>query len=187
MEALIGIIVGLGLAASCGFRVFVPMLVMSIAAKAGHLHLSEGWSWIGSWPALVCFGVATLVEIGGYCIPWIDNLLDTLSSPAAVIAGTIAAAACVSDMSPWLKWATAIIAGGGAAAVVQSLTVAVRGTSTAATGGIGNPIVAMVELALSAFFSIFAIVAPILAILLLCVVGYFLVRRLTKRKIGVAQ
>ncbi|HUY90499.1 MAG TPA: DUF4126 domain-containing protein [Pirellulales bacterium] len=181
-ESLIGAIVGIGLAASCGFRVFVPMLVMSIAAKAGQLELTDGWGWIGSWPAIVCFGVATLVEFGGYCIPWLDNLLDAAASPAAVIAGTIATAACVSEMSPWLQWSTAIIAGGGAAGLVQSLTVAVRGTSTATTGGLGNPIVAAVEFVSSAVLSVLAIIAPILAVLLLCVVAYLLIRRFTRRK-----
>src|SRR5215469_1550912 len=97
-EPLIGVLVGVGLAASCGFRVFVPMLVMSVAARAGQLELGEGWSWIASWPAIIGFGVATLVEIGGYCIPWLDNLLDTLASPAAVIAGTLLTAACVSNL-----------------------------------------------------------------------------------------
>src|SRR5262245_31655769 len=110
-ETGIGVIVGVGLAASCGFRVFVPMLVMRIAAQAAHLHLEGRWSWIARWPAILCFRWSTLIEVGGYCIPCLDNLLDTLATPAAVIAGTVVTAACVSDMSPWLQWSTAIIVG----------------------------------------------------------------------------
>ena len=181
-ESLIGVIVGVGLAASCGFRVFVPMLVMSIAVKGGQIELAEGWDWIGSWPAIVCFGVATFIEVGGYCVPWLDNLLDVAASPAAVIAGTISTAACVSEMSPWLQWSTAIIAGGGAAGLVQSLTVAVRGTSTATTGGIGNPIVTAVEFVASAVLSVLAVIAPILGLLLFCVVTILLIRRLAWRR-----
>lgn len=181
-ESLIGIVVGIGLAASCGFRVFVPMLVMSIATKAGQLELADGWNWIGSWPAIVCFGIATLAEVAGYCVPWIDNVLDAAASPAAVVAGTISTAACVSDMSPWLQWSTAIIAGGGAAGLVQTLTVAVRGTSTATTGGLGNPIVAVIEFVISAFLSVLAVLAPILAVTILSVVAFLLVRRFTMRK-----
>jgi hypothetical protein len=182
-ETIIGMIVGVGLAASCGFRVFVPMLVMSVAAKAGQLDIDGGWNWIASWPAIVCFGVATLAEVGGYCIPWLDNLLDSLASPAAVIAGTVATAACVSDMSPWLQWSTAIIVGGGAAGAVQSVTVAARGASTATTGGIGNPLIAIFELVMSAILSLMAVVAPILALILLATVMFFLVRRFARRKV----
>src|SRR4051812_9804505 len=101
METLLGGLVGVGLAASCGFRVFVPLLVMSIAVKAGQLDLSDGWTWLGSWPALIAFTVAALIEVCGYYILWLDHLLDTIASPAAVVAGTIATAACVSDLSPF--------------------------------------------------------------------------------------
>ncbi len=181
-ESLMGILVGVGLAASCGFRVFVPMLVMSVAARAGQLEFSEGWSWIGSWPAIACFGVATLVELCGYCVPWIDNLLDAAASPAAVIAGTVATAACVSEMSPWLQWSTAIIAGGGTAAGIQSLTVAVRGASTATTAGFGNPLVAFIENAMSLVLSVLAVIVPILALVLLGFVTLLLVRRFTRRR-----
>jgi hypothetical protein len=117
----------------------------------------------------------------------LDNLLDTLASPAAVIAGTVATAACVTDMSPWLKWATAIIAGGGAAGAIQTLTVVARGASTATTGGIGNPLVAMAELTMSAILSLLAVVAPVLAIILLLVVTFFLVRRFARRKHAVTK
>lgn len=181
-DALLGVIVGVGLAASCGFRVFVPMLVMSIAAKAGQLELHDGWNWIGSGQAIVCFGVASLVEVCGYFIPWFDNLLDSMASPAAVIAGTILAAACVSEMSPWLQWSIAIIAGGGSAGAVQSLTVAARGASTATTGGIGNPLVAVTELATSAVLSVISVVAPILAAILLAFAVVLFVRRFARRR-----
>src|SRR5262245_61527299 len=77
-------LVGLGLAAACGFRVFVPLLVMGIAVRGGALELAEGWSWIGSLPALISFGVATLLEVAGFYIPWVDNVLDAAASPAAV-------------------------------------------------------------------------------------------------------
>ena len=182
METLFGIIIGVGLAASCGFRVFVPMLVMSVAVKAGQLELSDGWSWIGSWPAVICFGVATVTEIVGFYIPWLDHVLDTMASPAAVIAGTIAAAACVSDMSPLLQWSTAIIAGGGVAGVVQSTTVLARSASTVTTGGVGNFVVSTAELVMSFFLSIFAVVVPVVACLVLCIVAFWVVRLYFRRR-----
>ena len=182
METLFGVLVGVGLAASCGFRVFVPLLVMSVAVKAGQLEVSDGWSWIGSWPAVISFGVATFTEVLGFYIPWLDNLLDTIASPAAVVAGTVATAACVSDMSPLLEWSTAIIAGGGVAADVQSTTVLARGASTAATGGLGNFVVSTIELVTSFTLSVLAVVVPVVAGLMLCIVGFWVVRVFLRRR-----
>src|SRR2546425_4190452 len=116
METLLSVCVGIGLSAACGFRVFVPLVVMSIAALTGHLTLARGFEWVGSYPALVAFSVATCVEIAGYYVPWVDNLLDTIATPAAIIAGTLMTASLVTDLSPFLKWTLAIIAGGGGAA-----------------------------------------------------------------------
>src|ERR1043165_470437 len=101
MDTALSICVGVGLSAACGFRVFVPLLIMSIASISGHLHLAQGFAWIGSYPALIAFGVATVLEIAGYYIPWLDHLLDTMATPAAIVAGTIVTASFVTGMSPF--------------------------------------------------------------------------------------
>src|SRR3979409_2491408 len=123
METIFSACLGIVLSAACGFRVFVPLLIMSIAALSGHLHLAHGFEWIGSYPALVAFSVATCLEVAGYYFPWVDHLLDTIATPAAIVAGTIVTASMVADVSPFLKWTLAIIAGGGAAGMVQGTTV----------------------------------------------------------------
>ena len=106
VDTLLSVLIGVGLAAACGFRVFVPLLVMSLASRAevGHLSLGPGFAWIGSTPALVAFSVATLLEIAGYYIPWVDNLLDTVATPTAIVAGILVTASAVTDMSPFLRW-----------------------------------------------------------------------------------
>src|SRR6185503_12680871 len=119
METVLSICVGIGLSAACGFRIFVPLLALSIAALSGHVHLSSGFAWIGTTPALIALSVATALEIAAYYVPWLDHALDTIATPAAVIAGTMTTAALVTDVSPFLKWTLAIIAGGGAAGLVQ--------------------------------------------------------------------
>src|SRR6266567_1902562 len=164
METLLSICVGIGLSAACGFRVFVPLLVMSIAALSGHLTLAHGFEWIGSYPALVAFAVATCLEIAGYYIPWVDHLLDTVATPAAIIAGTLMTASLVTDLSPFLKWTLAVIAGGGVAGMVQGTTVATRGVSSIGTGGLGNPLIATMDLAASTITAIVAVLAPGLAV-----------------------
>src|SRR5436309_7251833 len=103
METVLSLLIGIGLSAACGFRVFVPLLVVSVASHTGHLHLSSGFEWMGSDAALIAFAVATVLEVAAYYIPWLDNLLDTIASPAAVIAGTMVTASLVTDMSPFLK------------------------------------------------------------------------------------
>jgi hypothetical protein len=175
MENFLALIIGVGLSAACGFRVFVPLLVMSIAAHTGHLELTRSFQWIGSDVALITFIVATLAEIAGYYIPWIDHILDTVATPAAIIAGTIVTAAMISDLSPFLKWTLAVVAGGGTAGLVQSSTVFTRAASTATTGGLANPVFATVELGGSILTSIFSLWVPIagisLAMLLLLFFG----------------
>ena len=167
MEIFLSICLGIGLSAACGFRVFVPLLVMSIASLSGHLSLAHGFEWIGSYPALLAFSVATCLEIAGYYIPWVDHLLDTIATPAAIMAGTIVTASMVTDVSPFLKWTLAVIAGGGVAGMVQGSTVLARGTSGITTGGLANPLVATLELAGSIVTSILAILAPVLVVFLL--------------------
>jgi hypothetical protein len=181
METLLSICVGIGLSAACGFRVFVPLLVVNLASLSGHLTLAHGFEWIGSYPALIAFSVATCLEIGGYYIPWLDHLLDTIATPAAIIAGTIVTASMVTDLSPFLKWTLAVIAGGGAAGLVQGATVATRGASTVTTAGLANPLVATAELGAATVTSLLAIVAPVLAVTLLAGCLFVVGRKLFRR------
>ena|ERR1051326_2849859 len=181
METVLSICVGIGLSAACGFRVFVPLLVMNIAALSGHLTLGHGFEWIGTYPALIAFSVATCLEIGGYYIPWLDHLLDSLATPAAIIAGTIVTASMAPNLSPFLKWTLAVIAGGGAAGLVQGTTVAARGTSLVTTAGLANPLVATLELGGAAATSVLAIWAPLLALILIAAFLLLLGRKLFRR------
>jgi hypothetical protein len=165
MELGLSICLGIGLSAACGFRVFVPLLGMSVAALAGHLGLAPEFEWIGTWPACACFLTATVLEVAAYYIPWLDNLLDSIATPAAVAAGTIITAAVVTEMSPLMKWSLALIAGGGTAGVIQTASVALRGTSSIATGGLANWAVASGELAASIGTAILSMWLPMLAAL----------------------
>ena len=177
METVLAIAVGIGLAAACGFRVFVPLLVMSLAALSGHLTLANGFGWIGSHYALLAFATATLLEITAYYTPILDNFLDTIATPAAVVAGIIVASSVLGDLSPFLRWALAVIAGGGAAAAVQGGTVLLRATSSASTVGFGNSLVSTGELIGSVATSVLAITAPVFCILLVAVILTLALRR----------
>ena len=172
MEAILSIMMGVALSATCGFRVFVPLLAVNIGTRAQDangqplIELAGGFDWLSSDIALMVFVVATLFEIGGYYIPWIDNLLDTIASPASIVAGTVITASFITGMDPWLQWLLGVIAGGGAAGAVQATTVVARAGSTVTTGGLGNPIVASVETSGAFLGSALSIVAVKFAIVL---------------------
>lgn len=179
MDSVLAILIGVCLAAACGFRVFVPLLVLGIASRAGMVNLGESLNWIGAWPAVIAFSVASLAEVIAYKVPWLDHALDTLASPAAVVAGTIVAASqigAIGSVDPFLQWSGAIIAGGGAAGLVQATSVSTRAVSTIGTAGVLNPIISAGQSLLSVVASVLAIVAPIVAIIFLVVAIALIVR-----------
>jgi uncharacterized protein DUF4126 len=184
MELALSICLGIGLSAACGFRVFVPLLGMSVAALAGHLQLAPGFEWIGTWPALACFLAATVIEVAAYYVPWLDNLLDSLATPAAVVAGTMITAAVVTDISPLMKWSLALIAGGGTAGLIQTASVALRGTSSVTTGGLANWALASGELAASFGATVLSVFVPILTALAVAGLVLVLLALLLRRTWG---
>lgn len=184
-EILLTILMGIGLSAASGFRIFIPLLVVSIASFTGNLALAESFSWIGTLPAVITFSIATVFEIAGYYIPWVDNILDTITSPMAVVAGAVLMASVVTDISPLFKWTLAIIAGGGVAGTIQALTGLTRVTSSITTGGLGNPGVSTVEsgssITLSAIAIFIPLIAGIIVIVLLVWATKILINRFTAK------
>ncbi len=180
MDTTVSIALGIGLAAAVGFRVFLPLLVASIAAYTGHLHLNESFGWLGSVTAISMLSVAALVEVLAYYIPAVDNMLDTVTAPLALVAGTLVSAAVIADMPPLIKWSTAIIAGGGVAAITQGVTTLVRAKSTAFTAGLGNPVVSTVEMVAAAIISLLALLAPLVALALVVLICWLTVRLVRK-------
>ncbi len=185
MEIILALFVGIGLAAASGFRVFLPLLAMSLGAHFGIIPLSDSWQWVGSSLALTVLGVASVVEILAYYLPFFDNLLDSIAIPLAGIAGTFLVAAALGDINPIFSWSMAIIAGGGTAAAIKTGGASTRLASSATTAGLGNPVISTVETGTSIVLSLFSIIAPVLAFFLVLVIFYFLYRfyrRFIKKK-----
>ncbi len=180
-ETLVSFLLGVGLSAAVGFRVFVPMLIMSLTSMAGWLTLSPDFAWIGTPVAALVFGAATLFEVLGYLVPWVDNLLDTIATPVATVAGVIVMASVLGDVSPVLRWSLAVIAGGGVALTVQGTTVVARALSTGTTGGLANPIVAVGEAISAVVLTVMTIVIPALVGLIVLIVVLILLRKLGPR------
>lgn len=169
-ETIISIFLGVGLAASVGFRVFLPLFALSLAAYFNVWELNDNWEWIGSLAALITLGVATVVEIFAYFIPWVDNLLDSFAVPLAAIAGTAVMVSTVANLDPVVTWSLAIIAGGGTATAIRGAGATGRLASTTTTGGLANPILATVETGTATVVSIASIFAPILGAVLVIII-----------------
>ncbi|WP_421825607.1 DUF4126 domain-containing protein [Larkinella sp.] len=182
MEWILSFCLGIALSACCGFRIFVPMLVSSLAVKIGWIAVTPGFEWLGTWTAFFLLATATLIEIGAYYIPWLDNALDTVATPVAFVAGAILTTSFVAIDEPVLKWGLGIIAGGGTAGLIQAGTSLLRIGSTATTGGLGNPVVASAENVASFGLSFLAVFLPLLAAFVVLAIFVFLIRLMLTRK-----
>ena len=183
IQTILSIFLGIGLAASAGFRVFLPLFVLSLAAHFNVIPLNESWLWVGSFPALITLGIAMIVEIFAYYIPFVDNLLDTIATPLAAIAGTAAMASTLVNLDPMLTWGLAIIAGGGTATAMQGMTSVTRLASSVKTGGLGNPIVSTAETGTAITLSTLSIFVPIIALIIVIfifVIVFWLYRKFRK-------
>ncbi|MCK7533331.1 MAG: DUF4126 domain-containing protein [Marinilabiliales bacterium] len=180
-ELITAVAIGIGLAASTGFRVFVPMLVAAAAAKAGFLPLNESFQWLSSWTSIAIFGTATVFEIIAYYIPVVDNLLDTVATPLAVVAGTLLLTSVLPIDSGVMRWITGAAIGGGSAAVVQSGSALTRLTSTKLTAGVGNPVVATVENVAATGTSLLSLVIPFFIVAIFLLLTVFILTRVRKK------
>jgi|TARA_B110000263_G_scaffold180469_1_gene158063 hypothetical protein len=172
LPVILSLSLGLGLAAACGFRVFIPPLMMGLASRFDLYELEGSFVWVGETWAIGVFAMATLVEVGGYYIPWVDNLLDTIATPAAIIGGIfVTSASLEGEMDQSMQWMLAIIAGGSTAGVIQIGTVATRAVSTTTTGGLANPLISTLE----ALASIVCIILSLFLVVIIPLILVFLI------------
>lgn len=187
VDLALSVVLGVALAAAAGFRIFVPMLIASGAAYGGYLPLSENFAWLGTPLALTVLSVAALIEIVAYYIPGVDNVLDALAAPAALVAGTVLSAAVMTDLPPVVKWTAAIVAGGGAAGITHGLTAMVRANSTVFTGGLGNPVIATAELGGALLVTLLALAAPVVALAVVALLLWAAIRLLRRARQGMQR
>lgn len=187
IETISAVALGIGLSASAGFRVFIPLLVASLASHFGILPLGESFQWMGSTPALICFGVATVVEVLAYYIPFVDNFIDSIATPLSVGAGTLLMTSVFPADNEWMKWIMGFIVGGGAAATIQSGSAITRLFSTQFTAGSGNSVISTSEGVFAAGFSFLSLIIPIIIAIILVILIVLILRVLYKRLIRKRQ
>jgi hypothetical protein len=178
LDTLIEFMLAISLSSAAGFRVFVPLLALGAAAVLGHVDLPTSFDWLENPQALGLFAIAAILEILGYAIPWFDHVLDIVATPAAILAGTVMTASLAPEMDPLVKWTLALVAGGGTAGLTKAVMNLLRGTSTAATGGLANPIFAALELLIAVTLSALAVTLPIAAGIVVMGISGFLVYKL---------
>ncbi len=173
LDTLVELMLALSLSSAAGFRVFVPLLALSAAAVLGHIDLPTNFDWLENPQALGLFAIAAILEILGYAIPWFDHVLDLVATPAAILAGTVMTASLAPEMDPLVKWTLALVAGGGTAGITKAVMNLLRGTSTASTGGLANPVFAALELLVAVTLSVLAVTLPIAAgMLVIGIIGF---------------
>lgn len=189
LSYLLSAFIGIGLAAATGFRVFLPMFIVSLASYFHWLPMNEHFEWLAGLPALITTGIATVAEILTYYIPFIDHLLDTISIPMATVAGSILFASQFAELGTFPQWALALIAGGGTAATISTGFAGIRAASTATTGGLGNSVVGTTETAGAGVMSVLAIAVPFVAaiasivmLILIIVYGRKALKKIRRRK-----
>ena len=171
---LISVALGIGLAAATGFRVFLPLLAVALAARFDVIPLNDTFAWLDSTAAIVTLGTASVLEVLAYYVPGVDHALDLLASPATLVAGTLASASVMADIPPAVLWPIAIIAGGGVAGLTKGTTAVVRAKTGVATVGLGNPVVATVETAGATVLSVLAIAVPLLCLIAVAALLYWI-------------
>ena len=180
-DSLIALSIGLGLAAASGFRVFLPPMILSGAINLDLMPVGQ-FDLLDGWVIFAVLTVAVLVEVGGYLIPWVDNLLDMVATPAAAIAGVLMMGSMLDDFGPAVQWSMSIVAGGGVAGTVQTGTVAVRALSTGTTGGLANPVFSIFEAIVAIIIPILAILAPFIALAFIVIGMVYAVRFIQERR-----
>jgi len=173
------------LAAAAGLRAWLPLLVAGLLSRLGVANLGASFTWLGSWPALGLLGGATVLEIAGDKIPVVDHALDAVGTFLRPLAGTLAAAATlVHIQDPLVALVVGLVVGAPIALAPHVAKSTLRGVSTGTTAGFANPLLSLVEDAVSLMITVLAFVVPILAVLLVMIGAWLIWRWLRRRRVG---
>ena len=179
-------LLGLGLASATGLRTFLPLLMLALAARFEMfgVRLIDQMDWLVSWPAIAALATAAVAEFAGDKIPAVDHALNAVGYVSRPVAGAIAAGSVFWAVDPAAAAIAGLIVGAPAALAFNAAQTGVRVGSTATTGGLGNPVVSLIEDVLAFLTVIVAFLAPILipiVLIALAVVVFRLGRRIRDR------
>ena len=174
------VLTGLGLSGAAGLNAWLPAFAGALLTRLGVVELGEPFDELSKTPPLIVLGVLMAADFVGDKIPAVDHVLHSVGTVVAPISGTILFTG-ETDASLIVS----LLAGGSTAEAVHAARTAVRPLSTVTTGGIGNPVLSLLEDLGSALLTLFAFVVPVLAVLAvvaLLVLGLVLWRRARRRR-----
>jgi hypothetical protein len=163
---ILAVFLGLGLSASTGLNTFLPLLLLSAAAKfhiAG-IELGARFDWLSSDVAIIVLIVASVIEIVADKVPAVDHLLDSIGTFVRPIAATVATASVLSgaNVNPTVAAVVGLMIGAPTSLGFHTLKAGTRVASTATTFGCANPVLSLIEDVLSLMLSLLAIFVPVL-------------------------
>ncbi|HEX6748293.1 MAG TPA: DUF4126 domain-containing protein [Longimicrobium sp.] len=176
MDALSAAALGVVLAATAGLRAFLPVFSASLAAWMTDLPLPGNLAWLERPQTVLIFGVATLLEILGDKIPVVDHALDAVQVLTKPVLAVLAATPFLYQVAPEYSVAIGILLGAPLALGVHSAKATARLGSTATTAGVGNPLLSIAEDVAAVASIILGFLAPLLALVLMAVTIFFIVR-----------
>jgi uncharacterized membrane protein len=173
----------MGLSAAAGLNAYIPFLVVAIIARYTDLiTLPEGFAWIESPWAIGIGLVLLLTEVVLDKVPAVDSVNDavqTLIRPS--MGGLIFAATSAAedlDRSTWMgdhPW-VGVVLGVVVSGLVHAGKAAARPVINAGTLGTGGPVVSTLEDGTSLGLSLVAVLLPLLVIVALVLLAWFLIR-----------
>lgn len=163
------ILSALGLSAATGLNAYLPLLIVGLLARfTDWITLKAPWNTLENVWVLLILAVLLFIETVVDKIPALDTVNDTIQTFIRPVAGAIlflAGSNIISDFSP----VAGIVCGILVAGSVHAAKASARPMITAGTGGMGNPVVSVVEDIISGISTLAAIVIPMLAAILFAV------------------
>jgi hypothetical protein len=179
MHFIPALLTAIGLSACAGLRAFLPIFGIGLASRVFGWQLAPAIHWLSSDPALIIFGLASMIEIAADKIPVVDHGLDMVQTFAGPAAGALVSFSPFVDIAPPFALALAIMTGATIAGGVHAVAATSRVKSTLATAGLANPVLSFVEDAMAVSSLVIAIFAPLLVLLPILFIIWFW-RRVTQ-------
>jgi len=171
---LAALLSSLGLALPAGLNAWLPFLILALADRyTSVIDLAGPYDFISSTPGLIIILLLLPIELIADKIPGLDHVSDIVHTAIRPVAGAILAAAVADasgDLNVWLGGVIGLTGAGATHAAKMST----RPVITASTGGVGNPVVSMIEDFIATISSLVAVFLPLLLLVVLPLFGYFL-------------
>jgi uncharacterized membrane protein len=188
MNLAMALLLGLGLSASTGLNTFLPLLLLSAAARfhiAG-ITLGAKFDWLTSDAAMIALIIACVLELVADKIPAVDHFLDTAGTFVRPVAGALASASVLTGIDPMVAAIVGIIIGAPTSLGMHTLKAGTRVASSATTFGCANPVISIIEDVISFALSVLAIFIPFLVPFALAALVWLLWRAMQRFRRGSA-